>query len=175
MTDAEEHSRLRQLRRDFGDWLGGPAFRWSHFATFTFSKTPGRRAVVLADEFLHELAVWLGRDNFTGFLSMEIGPSGGRHHVHALLEFCGVASGTIQRRWQERFGFARVSAYNPKLGGLHYVTKYVIKDACGTADWRIVSTPDEGADGALFRPAVRVTGYQLFTRYTTLMRRKRAD
>jgi len=174
MTD-ERASTLRLLRRDFGCWLGGPAFRWSHFATFTFSKTPGPRAIKHAEIFLRDLGEWLDRESYTAFLSMEIGSEGGRHHIHALLEFTGVAANTIRDRWAERFGFARVTSYNPKLGGLHYVTKYVIKDACGTADWVIVSTPDEGADGELFRPAVRVTGYQLFTRYIALMRRKGAD
>jgi len=162
---ADDRAHLRTLRRDYGQWLGGSTFAWSHFATLTFSKPPGPRAIRHFGLFVQDLAEELQREPIVAFCAMEVGPEGARHHLHALLELPGVGSEFISAEWLGRFGFARVGPYNPQLGGLHYVTKYVIKDACHTADWRLYPTQANGPGDDLFRAASRRTGYQLYTRY----------
>jgi len=65
-----------------------------------------------------------------------------------------------------------VRAYNPLRDAVHYVTKYVIKDACDTADWRLISTAEDDSDQDLFQPSIKATGYQLFQRYMAEVRQK---
>jgi len=169
----DEPGSLQRLRRDFGQWLAGNSFRWTDFATFTFRRPPGRGAIRHADVFLRDLAGELERPPITAFVSHEIGPEGGRGHLHALLDVRGVSARFIADEWIRKFGFARVSPYNPKLGGLHYVTKYVIKDCCQRADWRLLPTHGKGQEYDLFRASKRVTGYQLYTRYLAEVERER--
>jgi len=160
----DEPQRLTRLRSDFGDWLGGPSFTWTHFVHAGFSKTPGRKAIEHGCTFFSDLAGDLERDSFVAFVAMEVGPEGGRHHLHSLVEAPGVSGPFIKSEWERQYGFAKVRTYNPKLGGLHYVTKYVLKDACGSADWRLLPTFTDGPNQDLFVAACRLTGYQLYTR-----------
>jgi len=164
---------FRRLQRDFGQWLAGRDWSWSHFGTFTFSKTPGKRAISHFDAYLRDMAGLFRLDRFVGFVSMEIGPHRGREHLHALLEAHGVAACTLEREWENRYGFARIRPYNPQMGGIKYVCKYVLKDACNAADWRLYTYGADDPNEGLFEPAARRTGYQLYTRWRTELDGKR--
>lgn len=172
---SDERDSLLCLKRDFGAWLAGPDFDWSHFCTFTFSKFPGAHAIKHADLFLQSLATDLERAPIVGFVCTEKGAVGGREHLHGLLSLRGVASSTIGDAWRNRYGFARVGPYNPQMGGIKYVTKYVLKDACAAADWRLYPTLESGPDEDLFRASSRLTGYQLYTRWLAEIDRSEAS
>jgi len=163
MPHDDSEQSFERFRTAFGEWLAGPTFRWTHFATLTFRQARGCGAMRHACSFLRDLAEDYGLESASAFVSMELGVRGSRHHIHGLLEFSGVSSGTLRDSWERRYGFARVSPYNPQRGGVAYVTKYVIKDACGSADWRLISTEDKEPDRDLFQASTRRAGYQLYS------------
>jgi len=153
------------LRGKFGEFLGGDPFRWNSFGTFTFSKPVRRGAIQRLDVVLWHVRGLVRGEPGYAFIAEERGPHGGRIHLHTLLEHPGVSCESIKRVWESRFGFARVKLYNAQLGAVHYLTKYVIKDACNMGDWALKTTCETDPDDDLFKRGTRRTGYELYSEW----------
>ncbi len=150
------------VRRELlGSWL--QSFPWDAFATYTFElpRSPGR-ALWWARRHLHQLNHWVGRSRPPGSpdrwarkpyaaVFHEIGPCGGRGHLHALVgnmrpfpAYCGNL--LLPGVWAEHCclahswlcGIARAVPYNPELGAAHYLTKYSVKS---DGEWCFLGRP----------------------------------
>jgi len=170
--EDEDVKRLAGIRERFSEWLGGQSFAWDSFGTFTFSKPVRRGAIPRFDAVLRHVGLRCPGESQHAFIAEERGPSGGRIHLHALLEHPGVLCDSIKREWSSRYGFATVKKFNPQLGAVHYVTKYIIKDSCGLGDWALKSTCDSKPDTDLFQSSIRRTGYQLYTTWVHMNRNR---
>jgi len=163
---------LGELREKFSAWLGGPEFRWTSFGTYSFDHLKGRTTVHCFDHILE----WIGKIGSAGshrcFVCHELGAVNDRPHLHALTEHPGIMYSEVKGRWQKKYGWAKVKPYNSQLGAEHYVTKYILKDACNIGDWAIKSTCGFEADPDLFEAPLRVTGYRLYTDYMRTLREK---
>lgn len=138
--DIEPHtSPKRILTESFANFLGGDAFDWDSFGTFTFAEPRARRAIDSLAYMLRSLVRSQG-GYIRAFIAEEFGNSGGRRHLHALVEHPGRRGREIKDQWELKrgTGFARVAQFSPRGGAAKYVTKYVIKDAHGVGDWDLV-------------------------------------
>lgn len=139
-----------ELKNEMGEWLGRLA-PWDVFSTWTFSRlTQVGGAMFWARRHLRwleeraELPIY-------GFVGVERGRNGGLVHVHALLgnvghlkAYCGTPLNPGQ--WNRACcmthawpcGYARVFAYDPKLGARYYVSKYIAKRL---AEWELIGFP----------------------------------
>lgn len=150
------------VRRELlGSWLQG--FDWDAFATYTFALPRSQsRTLWWARRHLHQLNHWVGRSRSPGSpdrwarkpyaaVFHEIGPRGGRGHLHALVgnmrpfpAYCGdtLLPGTwaqhccLAHSWL--CGIARAVPYNPELGAAHYLTKYSVKS---DGEWCFLGRP----------------------------------
>ena len=158
-------SLTRRARKAFSEWLG--TYEWETFGTYTFARTPGRTAThhfrrLLAKTVRH------GHKKPTAFVAEEIGPRGGRLHLHALCKDTGWKFTDLKREWERDYGIARGGKYDAARGAAHYVTKYIIKDSLGLGDYAMYTPSDFGAVDDLFDVGLRRSGYQLYSAWRQL-------
>ncbi len=116
----------RQLSEAWGEFLSG--YPWDWFLTLTFrepvkSFTAQRAFARFAKDI--EKAAGLPIAWFRGD---EIGPIGGRYHLHALmLNVAHLRRLTWMDEWGRRAGYARILPFDPQLGAAYYCAKYVTK------------------------------------------------
>jgi len=121
----------RQLTEAWGQFL--LQFFWDWFVTLTFRDEVGSfRAHRLFGYFVRDLEKAAGIPIFW-FRADEIGPHGGRFHIHALIGNVG----NLRRmswvdRWDRLAGYARILPFNSKRGAAYYCAKYVAKQS---GDW----------------------------------------
>ena len=121
----------RQLTEAWGQFL--LQFFWDWFVTLTFRDEVGSfRAHRLFGRFVRDLEREAGIPIFW-FRADEIGPHGGRFHIHALIGNVG----NLRRmswvdRWNRLAGYARILPFNSKRGAAYYCAKYVTKQS---GDW----------------------------------------
>jgi len=132
-----EYDEQREVRQRLTEWLSGDTFTWSFFCTLTFRRPPFTRQI-------QRVGVLLALDSWPcerrrAFVAEERGSETERRHLHCLLEAPAVDPRRIWRTWFDRYGRAKVERYNPQLGAAHYLTKYVLKDACDKGDWDVLS------------------------------------
>jgi hypothetical protein len=136
-------------------------FPWEWYFTGTFRGTPNLGRVhgawrrLIEDLALRGSGFPVGRGAHPWMVERALQMSSTRYfrctelqqrnvpHFHAL--FYGVND--VMRRvdvkewWFERFGIARVEPYDPDLGAVGYVGKYVLKDTARSGDWDIELDP----------------------------------
>jgi hypothetical protein len=123
----------RQLAEGWGQFLSG--FPWDWFVTLTFrDEVMSFRAHRLFARFVREIEKAAKMPIFW-FRADEIGPRGGRFHIHALMG--NVAQ--LRRmywidRWNEIAGYARILSFDSKRGAAYYCAKYVVKQI---NDWEL--------------------------------------
>ncbi len=118
------------------------------------------RAHRLFGYFVRDLEKAAGQPIFW-FRADEIGPQGGRFHLHALIGNVG----HLRRMfwvdyWNEQAGFARILPFNPRSGAAYYCAKYVTKQF---GDWELSddlmafarNQPTLPLGGATKRPSVK--------------------
>lgn len=99
-------------------------------STWTFRTPPwGVVGVQYASKAGQQLADRLSRSTRSAFLARERGSESGRQHWHGLIADHGlVPLQWIERWWQEKYGFTKVSEPTPVAEASSlYVTKYVLK------------------------------------------------
>lgn len=100
-------------------------FPWELFVTLTFAGTP-------SDSFCERaLRSWLSylgycQHRHFGFVSVTERQRRGILHYHLLMLGLIFDPWELKQTW-ERFGFARVVAYDDRLGASHYLGKYLLK------------------------------------------------
>jgi len=171
-VNDEFPGQIQQLRQAMSEWLGSEDFAWSSFGTYTFRGTPPGRAMRRFGAVLKYILAVSRSKRCHAFVCVERGRRGNREHIHALAEHPGIFCNEISKVWEKDNGFAYVKPYNPQLGAVHYVTKYIIKDACNVGDWAIETTGGCDAELDLYQSASRVTGYRLYTDYMRTLREK---
>lgn len=116
----------RQLVEGWGQFL--IQFMWDWFATFTFrDEVPSFRAHRLFERLMQELERAAGVPIFW-FRADEIGPRGGRFHIHALVgNVANLRRMTFVDLWNEKAGYARIWPFDSKRGAAYYCAKYIAK------------------------------------------------
>lgn len=149
----------RPLSQAWGQFLS--QFSWDWFVTLTFRDwVKSFRAHRLFGYFVRDLEQAAGQPIFW-FRADEIGPQGGRFHLHALVGNVG----HLRRMfwvdyWNELAGFARILPFSPRSGAAYYCAKYVTKQF---GDWELSDDlkafgkyqPALTLDGATKRPLVK--------------------
>ncbi len=115
-------------------------FSWDWFVTLTFrDEVNSFRAHRLFSQFVRELEQAAGVPIFW-FRADEIGPHGGRFHIHALIgNVAHLRRMTWVDRWDRLAGYARILPFDAKRGGApYYCAKYVTKQS---GDWELSDNP----------------------------------
>lgn len=123
----------RQLVEGWGQFLS--QFSWDWFVTLTFRDwVVSFRAHRLFGYFVRDLEKAAGIPIFW-FRADEIGPHGGRFHIHALIGNVGnLRRMTWVDRWDRLAGYARILPFSSKRGAAYYCAKYVAKQS---GDWEM--------------------------------------
>lgn len=126
-------SMNRQLTEGWGQFLS--QFSWDWFLTLTFRDwVVSFRAHRLFGYFVRDLENAAGIPIFW-FRADEIGPHGGRFHIHALIgNVAHMRRMTWVDRWDRLAGYARILPFTAKRGAAYYCAKYVTKQS---GDWEI--------------------------------------
>jgi hypothetical protein len=126
-------SMSRQLVEGWGQFLS--RFSWDWYATLTFREwVKSFRAHRLFEQFMGDLEKAAGVP-ILWFRADEIGPHGGRFHIHALIgNVAHLRRLTWMDRWHELAGIARIVPFNTKRGAAYYCAKYVTKQF---GDWEL--------------------------------------
>ena len=163
MPQNDKPTSARSLAAAWGEYLA--PYDWNHWVTLTFAPhqprdlwspvpvgpaRPGAERPGPPPNYAHrQFRYWVRRLGALGgapvwwFRGDELGERLGRLHLHALLGGTGrLATQSLDREW--RAGFSLVKRYDPALGAVHYVTKYVTK---GLADYDVSGR--WGRDGLL--------------------------
>lgn len=149
MTDAvRESKRRKRVHTEWAEWLGN--LPWDHYATLTFDgksdrarkeakltgrskRTPEEKAIQIGPDAARGMfSYWVRRLTQDAglplfwFVVLEDGALLGRIHIHCLIgNTRELLIETLSARW--KFGFSRISLYDPERDAKRYVTKYVIK------------------------------------------------
>jgi hypothetical protein len=128
-------------------------FPWDWFVTLTFRDPVGSfRAHRLFGYFVRDLERAAGIPIFW-FHADEIGPRGGRFHIHALIgNVAHLRRMTWVDRWDGLAGYARILPFNAKRGAAYYTAKYVAKQ---NGDWEI---SDNLAAFGQYQPVLSLDG-----------------
>lgn len=126
-------SMTRQLSVAWGQFLS--QFSWDWYVTLTFRDGVGSfRAHRLFGFFVRDMEKAAGIPIFW-FRADEIGPRGGRFHIHALIgNVAHLRRLTWMDRWHDLAGIARILPFNAKRGAAYYCAKYVTKQF---GDWEL--------------------------------------
>jgi hypothetical protein len=136
----------QQLAVEWGEFLS--QFEWDWFVTLTFRDwVKSFRAHRLFDLFVRELEKAAGQRIFY-FRVDEIGPQGGRFHLHALIgNVAHLRRMFWMDYWDKLAGHARILPFSSRRGAAFYVAKYVCKQL---GEWEL------GGDLSSFRNNQRV-------------------
>lgn len=117
----------QELSSALGEWLS--KWRWDWWATFTFRREVSPEGAKKAfTSFLKYLP-----DSTYYFMAIEWHKQRFCVHIHALVGgVVGVRRLTCMDLWHQKYGIARIYAYDPKRGARQYLGKYLSK---GHADW----------------------------------------
>jgi hypothetical protein len=123
----------QELVKAWGEFLS--QFSWDWFVTLTFREEVGSfRAHRLFGYFVRDLEKAAGHPIFW-FRADEIGPHGGRFHIHALIgNVAHLRRMTWVDGWDRLAGWARILPFDSKRGAAYYTAKYVAKQS---GDWEI--------------------------------------
>jgi hypothetical protein len=123
----------RQLTEGWGQFLS--QFSWDWFVTLTFRDwVVSFRAHRVFGYFVRDLENAAGIPIFW-FRADEIGPHGGRFHIHALIgNVAHMRRMTWVDRWDRLAGYARILPFTAKRGAAYYCAKYVTKQS---GDWEL--------------------------------------
>lgn len=115
----------------FGQFLS--QFLWDWFLSLTFrDEVTSFRAHRLFARFVSELEKAAGIPIFW-FRADEIGPRGGRFHLHALIgNVAHLRRMSWIDRWGQLAGYARILPFDAQKGAAYYCTKYATKQ---NGDW----------------------------------------
>jgi len=115
--------KRRELVKAWGKWLGKR--KWSWFCTFTFKeKTTFEKAKRIVVSFLKKIK----NDSFA-FIVIEKSRWRSSPHVHALVgNTKNLLRMEVVKRWNERWGFARVFPFDSSGGATYYLGKKVTSD-----------------------------------------------
>lgn len=121
----------RQLAEAWGQFLS--RYSWDWFLTLTFrDPVPSFRAHRLFLRFARQIEEAAERP-IAWFRGDEIGPRGGRLHLHALmLNVAHLRRLFWMDEWNRLAGYARILPFDPTLGAAYYCAKYVRKQF---GDW----------------------------------------
>ena len=122
-----------QLAEAWGQFLS--QFLWDWFLTLTFRDgVKSFRAHKLFASFIRELEQAAGVPIFW-FRADEIGPRGGRFHIHALVgNVAHLRRLTWMHRWSDLAGYARILNFDKRKGAAYYCAKYATKQF---GDWEL--------------------------------------
>jgi hypothetical protein len=122
-----------QLSVAWGQFLS--QFVWDWFLSLTFREdVKSFRAHRLFGYFVRDLEKDAGIPIFW-FRADEIGPQGGRFHLHALIgNVAHLRRMTWVDRWNRLAGYARILPFNERKGAAYYCAKYVTKQ---NGDWEL--------------------------------------
>ena len=123
----------RPLTEAWGRFLS--QYSWDWFLTLTFRDwVVSFRAHRLFGYFVRDLEKAAGIPIFW-FRADEIGPHGGRFHIHALIgNVAHMRRMTWIDDWDRLAGYARILPFNAKRGAAYYCAKYVTKES---GDWEM--------------------------------------
>ena len=141
----------RQVTEAWGQFL--VRFPWDWFVTLTFrDPVVSFRAHRLFDKFVRDLEKAAGLPVFW-FRVDEIGPHGGRFHLHALIgNVAHLRRMTWVDKWNLIAGYARILPFNAKQGAAYYTAKYVAKQS---SEWGM----SENMDGfRMYQPVLALGG-----------------
>jgi hypothetical protein len=121
------------LSQAWGQFLS--QFSWDWFLTLTFRDwVKSFRAHRLFGYFVRDIEQAAGQP-ITWFRADEIGPHGGRFHIHALMgNVAHLRRMSWIDKWDELAGFARILPFNAYQGAAFYCAKYVTKQF---SDWQL--------------------------------------
>lgn len=153
-----KRSQIQPYATALGEWLD--TYKWHYWATFTYRphssesnysplqttlgfKSPSEKtspSSVLAPStatWRRGLSKWARRTNpDLMFWGTESGPKTGRVHAHALLHF--PQERNPAELWAlafQMFGRSHIDRFDPELGAVGYVTKYVTKELADFDLW----------------------------------------
>jgi len=109
---------------DYGSWLN--EYQWDYFVTLTTEHSMSEQRLLrrFQDQFVRQVAR-VAQRAISWFCVVEYSANR-QPHLHVLLW----ANGELSRRELEtawKLGYTEVEAYDPSLGGTHYVTKTVTR------------------------------------------------
>jgi len=150
------------LREELAAFLAPPRFNWCSYMSLTFrdDQLPKKGALNHFKILTRMIKEWHETEQ-RAFVCEEYGRSFGRVHLHALVEHPILPLARIKTRWDDAKGYADIKQFNPALGAIHYVTKYIVKDSADLGEWRIVSTRDLDGE-ADWTVIPQLTGYDLW-------------
>lgn len=143
----KEYKWERSKMEEFVSWAR--TLPWTYFVTQTFRERSSRWSVNSISRvfcrFLAALPSLLAPR--VVLWAAELGPMHQRPHLHMLWQMPFKPSPTEWRFWKEQlfkeFGIARVLPFDPTMGAIPYLVKYIRKQAKaeeqGFADWGIWS------------------------------------
>jgi hypothetical protein len=122
-----------QLSVAWGQFLS--EFSWDWFVSLTFREdVKSFRAHRLFGFFVRDLEQ-AARIPIFWFRADEIGPLGGRFHLHALVgNVAHMRRMSWVDRWDKLAGFGRILPFNERKGAAYYCAKYVTKQ---NGDWEL--------------------------------------
>jgi len=140
------------LSEAWGQFLS--RFPWDWFLSLTFrDDVKSFRAHRLYGYFVRDLEKAAGGTPIFWFRADEIGPRGGRFHMHALIgNVAHLRRMSWIDRWDRLAGYARIVPFNARKGAAYYCAKYVTKQF---GDWDLSDNLDAFR---LYQPALPLSG-----------------
>jgi len=141
--NGTNRNRNATVAADWSDWLN--QHEWDYFCTFTakyhLTLASARRAMDIALD-----RVCRGEKAMAFWCAEEFNQRSG-YHLHALIR-SDYRAKEIWQWWFDRYGRARILLFDPKLGGSHYVAKYVCKKVVDYDIYTAQSTAQTSLIGA---------------------------
>lgn len=126
--DAEayaEAERAESLRQAWANWLR--RFGWAHYCLLTSERELGREAFARAFSAWTRRLTRVAQQGVQYFCALEIGPNGGRCHIHALVAGTEcMLPARLAREWP--LGGVDIQVYDAVRGGTWYVVKAIAGD-----------------------------------------------
>lgn len=135
LKEGLSNFNVKGLREEVSSWIN--TFQWQYWFTGTFkperSYTDTMNAKRAFMRFIGDLGKKYHKSDIEFWLALERFKFGEEVHCHALLNgLDGLQYRQIGETWRKRFGREQVEGYDPEKGANHYITKYIVKEAC---DW----------------------------------------
>jgi len=121
----------------FGSWLA--EYEWDYFGTFTFQMARKSSGIGPVARWWARMAEMNYCPYGRAFIADEMHRDGERVHVHALL----YSDRTVWQEylwgsWRKHWGRERILRFDKAKGAAYYCSKYLIKDQCGSGEWRMI-------------------------------------
>jgi len=134
------NDKREDIIQGYRRWLD--KYRWNWLATLkvTSGSPSERRAKALFDNWVSELQIGEGGDNFRWFRVLERGAGGNNIHFHALIGGLQRRCTVWERRWSELGGQAVITPYDPQQNGILYLLKDTGSDGDLNCDFSFPQT-----------------------------------